>query len=82
MSNRLEYNNLLSIPRFLRKRREKLCMTQAEVAAQSGVTKRVIEAAEKEDTFANSRGITLISFLRIIRALGLKIQFVNVDENQ
>ena len=77
--DRLEYGGLLGIPKFIANRRKKLGFTQAELAYKCYMSKRAIEHSESVKSFSNGRGPTLIAFLRILRALRIKIRFVDAD---
>lgn len=77
--DRLEYGGLQMIPKFLKRRRIKIGFTQAELAYKCVLSERAVQYAESQKCFESGRGITLISFLRILRALRLKIRFVDAD---
>lgn len=79
---KIAYSHLLAIPNLLRRRRKRMKLSQRDLAEDSKISKRVIENAENAAYYESGKSINLISFLRILQALRIKVRFVDADTNR
>ncbi len=79
---KIAYAHLRAIPHLLRRRRKRMKLSQRDLSEDSKISKRVIENAENPSYYEAGKSINLISFLRILQALRIKIRFVDADTDR